>query len=368
MEFNMYVYEQNNLQMTSLFIVFDAGSMFEPKGRCGTMHLMEHMVCKNYDDLRDTLQENGITSNAYTSDSKVVFFFKGLESKLSKLKPELVNRIIGGFKSTKAQFDMEKKVVIEEYLDTFNDQIIGNYYNSMRKFYNYHGPIGLRSDIESFTYDDAVSVYGEYFTNPVRIVEVGPSKADLSFVQYADPAICFFNEFGTYENEVEAVNAENKLSVVGIGKVKCDINDYPTLSLGLSVLGDGLNSPLYKAIREDNGLSYFSWCACMEFRNVALPLFGSCTEKNRIDDLMNVYHTFINSIDSQLTEERFNICKNRALVVLEKRLVLRYDNPEDLLNGDSVYQYRNLESITFDQVKTIVNKYVNSNTIEFIIC
>jgi len=364
----MHIYEQNNLQMTSLFIIFEAGSMVESKGKFGTMHLMEHMICKNYDDMRDTLQENGIVSNAYTSDSQVVFWFKGLESKLSPLKAELVNRIVGGFRATDEQLQMEKKVVVEEYLDTFNDQSIGNYYNTMRKFYGYHGAIGLRNDIEAFTYDDAIRVYNDYFTKPVRIVEVGPSKSDLSFVTYADDAVFTFNAFNVYDHVIEPVNAENKLSVVGIGRIKCDSAEYPTLKLGLSVLGDGLNSPLYKAIREDKGLSYFSWCDAMEFNYFGIPLFGSCTEKDRIDELMNVYTDFIKNIDSHITEERFNICKNRALVVLEKRDVVRYDCPEDLINGNGIFQYRGLHDITFAQVKSVIKKYINTTSIEFVVC
>lgn len=363
----MHLYEKNELKMTSLHIIYEAGSMFEKAGRYGTMHLMEHMICKNYNDLRDSLQELGIVCNAYTAQDYVVFWFKGLESKLSPMKAELVKRITGGFRATDDELQMEKKVVVEEYLDTFNDQIIGNYYNAFRKHYDCYGPIGLRADIEKFGIDDALEVYEEYFSKPTRIVEVGPTQADLSFVNYAAKREYKLKEFGVYDYEPEEVNTLNKITLIAFGKIKCDAANYPALTLGLSMLGDGLNSPLYKEIRENRGLSYFSWCDSMEHGDFVLPLFGACTEKDRINELTDVYNMIFSDVTSYLTKERFSICKNRFTVVKEKREVLRYDNPADLMNYGGLYNLNDIESLTFEEVVKVTTQYVNKDSLEIVI-
>ena len=363
----MHIYEKNDLKMTSIHVVYNAGALYESKGREGTMHLMEHMVCKNFDDLRDMMQERGITYNAMTGDQNVTFFFKGLESKLSPVKEMLVKRLISGFKATEEQLISEKKVVVEEYLDVFNDQILGNYYNSMRNYYGFHGSIGLRSSIEKFNYADALEVYDAYFKKPVRIVEVGPTKSDFSFVEYSEDSLGDLGEFGYRETELESVNVNNKLSVIGISKIKCDKKDYPALSLGLSMLGDGLNSPLYIEIREKRGLSYFSWCDSMTYGSHATVLLGSCTEKDRANELCEVYNNVLSNIESYLTVERFDVCKKRAMVIVEKREVLRFENPEDLIVGNGLYQYEGLESLTFEYVIEVVKKYINNNAIHLVV-
>lgn len=37
----MHIYEKNDLKMTSVHVVYNAGALYESKGREGTMHLME---------------------------------------------------------------------------------------------------------------------------------------------------------------------------------------------------------------------------------------------------------------------------------------------------------------------------------------
>ena len=57
----------NPLGMAGLYISYGhVGAVSEKAGKYGTSHLMEHMICKNTDDMRDRLQANGIYANAFT--------------------------------------------------------------------------------------------------------------------------------------------------------------------------------------------------------------------------------------------------------------------------------------------------------------
>ena len=92
----MYIYEKNKLKLTTLQVVFNAGSLYEKEGRYGTMHLMEHLICKSFSDMQSMLKKEGISWNAYTSDEHVVFYWSGLDSHLTpELKRMLVDRILG---------------------------------------------------------------------------------------------------------------------------------------------------------------------------------------------------------------------------------------------------------------------------------
>jgi len=128
-----------------------------------------------------------------------------------------------------------------------------------------------------------------------------------------------------------------------------------------------LNSPIYTEIREKRGLSYFSWCESMTYGLDATVLLGSCTEKDRIDELCEVYTNILSNITSYLTVERFDVCKKRAMVIVEKREVLRFDNPKDLMLGNGLYEYEGLDSVTFEDVCGVVSKYINTDAIHLVV-
>ena len=58
-----YQYIHNPLGMAGLYISYGhVGAVSEKAGKYGTSHLMEHMICKNTDDMRDKLQETASMS------------------------------------------------------------------------------------------------------------------------------------------------------------------------------------------------------------------------------------------------------------------------------------------------------------------
>ena len=62
--------------------------MNEKPGWYGISHLMEHLVCKSFDHLQDVYQQKNIKWNAYTSNTEVVFYMKGLDRHINEYKKE----------------------------------------------------------------------------------------------------------------------------------------------------------------------------------------------------------------------------------------------------------------------------------------
>ena len=62
----MHYFEKNNLKMNGFYIVYNAGSIYEENGKAGTMHLMEHLICKQLDDMQNEFTKRCINFNAYT--------------------------------------------------------------------------------------------------------------------------------------------------------------------------------------------------------------------------------------------------------------------------------------------------------------
>ena len=70
--------------MCALSLVYNAGAMYEEEGKYGTMHLMEHLICKRIDDLQDKYTNLNIEWNAMTDTQRVVIFINGINTALTE--------------------------------------------------------------------------------------------------------------------------------------------------------------------------------------------------------------------------------------------------------------------------------------------
>lgn len=367
----MYIYEKKSLKLTTLQIIFDAGSMFEKDGQHGTMHLMEHIICKTFKDLYDEFTKNCIEWNAYTNEEMVCFHFSGLDSRLTpELKKSIVKKILGGLKAiSEDDFNTEKSVVLQEYADCFNDNINGAMLNIFRERFNDFTAIGKRSDIEAFTLKDAKEIYKKFFTKPARIIEIGPSKTDFSKIEYADEPVNEFRriKYKKTKNELESVPPSDKAVVVCLGKKIVSKADYPFLKFAVAMLTGGLNSPFYQEIRVKRGLSYYSSGDIDTYRKDGVMSFNACTSFENEEKLVELYNTFFKNIKKYLTKERFDLIYSQALVEAENRKVMRVGHIGDLVRKGLICVPKNIKKINYKAVCDVAKKYITPETMEIIV-
>lgn len=332
----MYYFEKCNLKMTGLYITYNAGAMYENDNQLGTMHLMEHMICKRFDDLRDELTKRDIVYNAYTDEEQVVVFFTGLSSQLtSDLKIELVKRLTDGIFATEDEFIKERDVVIQEYYNYFNDLQFGNLANYLRNKFNNYSIIGKADDINNFSYEDALVIFEKFFKKPSRIIESGKNKTDFSFVEYNDiPLTTKHIKYGNYNNEAEIVPESETNSVVIVSSKKpVTKRDYPIFVLLNLALCEGLNSPLYQELREKRGLIYSIGPDFLPCVNDSIFSYTALTTKENAEEVARIIKEVITNLDDYLTEARFEDIINNNLIKLETDSVFRFSNPQTLTKG-----------------------------------
>lgn len=361
----MYIYEKNNLKMTSFEVVFNAGALYEREGRYGTMHLMEHLMCKQFKDMVSKFTKLGITWNAYTGNELVVFWLRGLDKYLTpEIKKEYVDKLFSAPTFGQEEFDNEKRTVLQEYGDCFSDMEGGYYLNFLRKHYNSYSAIGKREDIENFTYEDYLEVKDEFFSKPARIIEIGPRKTDLNVVYetkrhlYANPVF----SLDPYNVQEEAyADSEEKTLVMAVCNKPISGSDYKYVVMALSVLNEGLESPLYQEIREKRGLSYYSSVSKSTMIGHADVIFSACTNNENVDKLVKVYDEVFSDIGKYITRERFDDIMAKAKISLEKNKLFRYESHNDLTAWDNICCPRSLRGITYNKVLKAAKKYFNSN-------
>lgn len=354
--------------MTTLDVVFSAGSLYEREGRYGTMHLMEHLICGTFSDLRPELTKRGIAWNATTGDEYVKFYWTGLESQLSDMKDTLVRRVTGDITKyvTNEEFEKERSTVYQEYCDAFNDPQYAAILNHIRKKFNYYCPIGKREDIFDFTYEDMVEVKKEFFMKPACIIEVGPTKTDIKDVEYEEKRHKFkklmYRE--NWHAPFENTSPSEKYVIGMLSKKLIPKKDYPAMKVAVMMLNNNLESPLYKEIREKRGLSYYSVGDLMTMVNDSICMFYAATTDSHIDELVSVYADFFRDTQKYISRNRYEDIISNIKINEEKREVLRYANIQDLERKGMARLPKDIGKVTYENVLEVVEKYLNLNNLE----
>jgi predicted Zn-dependent peptidase len=348
----------SDIRMSLLGVSYLHGGSYERPGHRGISHLMEHLMCKTSDDMREQLRALGIDHNAYTSDNRVVFWWSGLDRAIMSVAANLFDRLTRqSVLWTKEQFDNEKKTVLQEYGDAFNDQFEGTYYNALRQYYNYTGAIGYRRDIELFTYEESLA-FAEQFRTPFLICEVGQKNLSptVTFVKEKETNKAVFGDYladGTLT--LEDVPKEDKTIVGLLGTSPLDGDRTAELDFLMTCITGGLESPLYQEIREKRGLSYYSMGFTTRIGNSSVPMFFASTTNENVSELRKVYEdTFSGPIERILTPERFDICHQNLMIKKEIAEVLPHAGARTTILGET-NPFEGMDNFTYDDALALAS-------------
>ena len=355
----------SNIGIDLLGIIYSLGSDYEKEGQRGTHHLMEHLMCKPFDHMLPKLKRLGLDYNAFTSTDRIVFYFEGLNESLELVAKELYDLITSGtYTWSKEDFDNEKKTVLQEYEDVFNEQVGGTFANTFRKHYKYFDPIGLRPDVERFSYEESLK-FRARFQHPKLLCQVGNqniivSNENLPSIEFPNPI------FGTYNTQLEEIPKKKKFlgifgadgkTVVGlVSKHTIPRSEINRIGMVVCCLNDGLESPLLQEIRDKNGLSYFSVGSIFPMFNVGAITFLSCTSNHSAIKLRNVYTQFLSGdLSRHISQERFNDCYSGTMV--SKKICDKLPHRGARVRVLESSPYDGLEGFTYEEALHLLDKH-----------
>jgi hypothetical protein len=363
------VYMPSNIGIGLFALVYPLGSDYESEGKRGTHHLMEHLMCKSFDHLLPRLKRLGINNSAFTSTDRVVFLFDGLDESLAEVSEELYGIITSGnYTWSKEDFINEKKTVLQEYEDVFNEQVGGTLANAFRKHYRYFDPIGLREDVERFSYDDSL-VFRIRFQKPETLCQVGKQNITIQDHSPSLKDYIYFERytFGNY-NFVpqESVPKKKKLfgvfglggkTAVGlIGKNLIPKENINRTNFVIACLNDGLESPLLQDIRDKNGLSYFSLGSVFPIFESGAITFISCTSDRYANKLSRVYNDFLSgNLNRHISHERFDDCYQGLMA--SKKICERLPYMHAMATILEKDPYEGLDNFTYLEALGLLNEY-----------
>ena len=352
----MIVNLKSQTDLSGFYVVYEGSTNLEKKGWYGISHLMEHLMCKNFDHLQEDFDRDGIEWNAYTSNNEIVFYLTGLDDKVNKWKGEFMN-LLGQFNVTKEEFENERKIVLEEYLDAMNGQTEVHQINLFRKLFNDFGPIGLKEDIENMKFLDIINFWELQYSKPTKIINVSKNKPYKNkTIDFAQREIIKTVSFGDHKVPFELGNEfKDKSSLIMLSPIIEE--DFAYVHFINAMLSLGLKSPLYQEIREKRGLVYYVHCYQSRMNNQGVNMIATQTSNKNFNAVVEATKLVLENPKKYLTKDRFNLVKDYYKVRMQKDEILRYKNVNQFINPEGWSVYDILDDVKFKKVKEVYDKY-----------
>jgi predicted Zn-dependent peptidase len=352
----MIINLKSQTDLSGFYVVYEGSTNLEKKGWYGISHLMEHLMCKNFDHLQEDFDKDGIDWNAYTSSNEIVFYLTGLDEKVNKWKGEFMD-LLSEFNVTKEQFENERNIVLEEYMDCFNDQTQSHQLNLSRKLFNDYDPIGLKEDLENLKFMDCLNFFELQYSKPSKIINVSKNKEYKNrLIDFVERDIVKPISFGNHDVTLEINNDfKDKSSLVMLSPVIEE--DFAYIHFINSMLSLGLKSPLYQEVREKKGLVYYIHCYQTRVNKQGLINIATQTSNKNFDKVVESVKTVLKNPNKFLTKERFDLVKDFYTVRRQKDEILRYKNVNQWINPEGWSVYDILDKVTLKKIKEVYEKY-----------
>lgn len=354
----MIINLKSQTDLSGFYVVYEGSTNLEKSGWYGISHLMEHLMCKNFDHLQEDFDRDGIEWNAYTSNNEIVFYLTGLDDKVNKWKGEFMD-LLGDFNVTKDEFENERNIVLEEYMDSFNEQTQSHQLNLSRKLFGDFDPIGLKKDLQNLKFMDCLNYYELQYAKPSKIINVSKNKKyNNQAIDFIDRQIVKNIEFGNHNVPLELGNDfKDKTSIVILSPIIEE--DFAYVHFINAMLSLGLKSPLYQEIREKRGLVYYVHCYQSRMNQQGISTIATQTSNRNYNQVVDSVETIIKNPGKYLTKDRFNLVKDYYKVRQQKDEILRYKNVNQWINPEGWSVYDILDEVNIKKVREVYDKYFN---------
>jgi len=311
---------------------------------------------KMIDHLQEDFDRDGVEWNLWTSSNDICMYIQGLDEKVNKWKHIIVD-LIFDFKITKEDFENERKIVMEEYMDSFTDLSESHMLNLSRKLFNDYGPIGLKEDLESLKFLDIINFWELQYAKPTKVINVSKNNPYKNkTLDFAEREIIKNVEYGDYKVPFELNNDfKDKSSLIMLSPI---INeDFAYVHYINAMLSLGLKSPLYQEIREKRGLVYYVHCYQSRMNQQGINAIATQTSNKNFNAVVDATKLVLDNPKKYLTKDRFDLVKDFYSVRQKKDEILRYKNVNQFINPEGWSVYDILDEVNFMKVKEVYDKY-----------
>ena len=267
-----------NTQAVTVLILTGAGSRYETKKINGISHFLEHMFFKgakkykNAKEVSETIDGVGGDFNAFTGKEYVGYYVK-VAAKHCDTAMDVLSDMLIHSKFDPHEIDKERGVIMEEYNMYQDTPMYQVGWDFERLLYGDQpmgwDQVGTKELINSVTREDFVRYQQALYTPDNIVISVAGNVSHeeacgfvKKYFKFADGKKAFYSAALLPNNSKERIFLAHKKTeqahvVVGFPAYHEAHNDHYAEKVLAVILGGGMSSRMFLAVREAKGLSYY---------------------------------------------------------------------------------------------------------------
>ena len=379
------------VQSTSCFLMFAAGSRYETPETNGIAHFAEHMFFKGTErrptakDIAGEIDSIGGEFNAFTGKEYTGYYVK-CAAEHAPIAFDVLLDMIRHSRFDAEEIEREKGVIVEEmnmYFDTPRDFMGGLYeqllYGDQPLGWDIIGRKETVRGAERRTFLD----YIERWYQPTRLVVGVGGKFDTELLARVEELVAEFPPGEMPGPDPVRLDADGGNRVLVHTKqsdqahVSLGVRSYPlihedryALQLLSTVLGGGMSSRLFTEVRERRGLAYYVFGTNNSYTDAGSLFSQAGVDINRIDEAITTIARELRRIAEEPVpadelEKARNFTKGRFVLQLEsphgtimfglRREVLegRASEPTEVLEG--------IDAVTGEDIQRVAQDVIGQN-------
>ena len=321
----------------------------------------------------------------------------GYASSLKRYFPRILEMMSDGLINpvfTKEDFQKEKNVILDGIKSIEKDvQTIASRVHSKLRYGADH-PFGEFESVESInkvTLKDLKNYYSTYaipnnayltVVGDVKYDEIKPLVEDLfggwkkgKSLNYNMPQTSNVNDIEI--NFVDMPNAvQSEIYVGNLMDVSMSNPDFFALKLGNQILGGSSTARLFMNLREDKGFTYGSYSSASTSRYVG-TFTATASVRNEVTDsaVTEIINEIYNITSVNVTETELNAAKEKyvgsfIMSTEQPSTIASFASNIDKFNlPENFYEkyLENFQSVTVEDVKRVINKYVLNDKLRILV-
>lgn len=363
------------VKSAALGVFIGVGSRHEPHSLSGASHFIEHMLFKGTEDrsardIADLFEGMGGQLNAYTGRENTCVYARTLDEDLYTAMDTIFDMVFHS-RLAERDFETEKGVVVEEinmYEDTPDDLIHDIFAQQLWLGHGLGQPtLGTLETVEGFSRDDLYGYYRYgYVPSNIVIAVAGNVKADevreeverhLVRVPSGQPE---FKLTAPQQSErfLYLLPKETEQVQICMGVPGISFHDPRRFAQNImnSILGGGISSRLFQAIREEMGLAYSIYSYPSNFSDSGSYVIYVGTSPGKLESFFQVLKRELDQfINVGISEEELV----RTQKLIKSSLYLGMESVMNRMNrlGKSVLMYNQVTPL-----EEIIEKIMAVNT------